>query len=304
MNYLHPDAQIFLDSTRDAPQLDTQTPGKNREDQLQASSSWGTKTELASVFDSTVRGVNVRVYIPEAAEKTAKGQPAFIYFHGGGWVLGDVDVSDPAVRDIAAASEMVCISVDYRRAPEHPFPAALDDCLAAVDGVLAGETMLGIEPKRIAIGGDSAGGNIAAVIAQERREQIAHQVLVYPVTDLSSLDTPSHQKYEDGYYLTRRRLEYFYDAYAGGADRSNVRMSPGLNPDLAGLPPATVITAEHDPLVSEVSSYARRMLEAGNTVNAVQFNGQVHPFVQVGGVIRDGKVARRVIGTELKAALR
>ena len=304
MNYLHPDAQSFLDSTRDSPQLDTQTPEKNRQDQLQASSSWGTRLELSQVFDSTIRGVNVRVYIPEAAEKTAGDQPAFIYFHGGGWVLGDVDVADPAVRDIAAASEMVCISVDYRRAPEHPFPAALDDCLAVVDGVLAGETMQGIDPKRVAIGGDSAGGNIAAVIAQERRAQIAHQVLIYPVMDLSSFDTPSHEKYEDGYYLTRRRLEYFYDAYAGGADRSNVRMSPGLNPDLVGLPPATVITAEHDPLVSEVSSYAHRMLEAGNRVNAVQFNGQVHPFVQVGGVIRDGKVARRVIGTELKAALR
>lgn len=300
MNYLHPDAQAFLDSTRGAPQLDTQTPEKNRDDQLRASSSWGTKTELASVFDSTIRGVNVRVYIPEAAGE----KRAFIYFHGGGWVLGDVDVADPAVRDIAAASEMICISVDYRRAPEHPFPAALDDCLAVVDGVLAGETMQGIDPKRVAIGGDSAGGNIAAVIAQERREQIAHQVLIYPVMDLSSMGTPSHQKYEDGYYLTRRRLEYFYDAYAGGADRSNVRMSPGLNPDLAGLPPATMITAEHDPLVSEISTYAQRMLEAGNTVNAVQFNGQVHPFVQVGGVIRDGKVARRVIGTELKAALR
>src|SRR5699024_8691343 len=98
---------------------------------------------------------------------------------------------------IAAASEMICISVDYRRAPEHPFPAALDDCLAVVDGVLAGETTLGIDPKRVAIGGDSAGGNIAAVIAQERREQIAHQVLVYPVMDLSSLDTSSHRKYED-----------------------------------------------------------------------------------------------------------
>ena len=107
MNYLHPDAQIFLDSTRDAPQLDTQTPEKNRQDQLRASSSRGTKTELASVFDSTVRGVNVRVYITEAAEKTAQDQPAFIYIHGGGWVLGDVDVSDPAVRDIAAASDMV-----------------------------------------------------------------------------------------------------------------------------------------------------------------------------------------------------
>src|SRR5690625_657282 len=164
MNYLHPDAQIFLDSTRDAPQLDTQTPEKNRQDQLRASSSRGTKTELASVFDSTVRGVNVRVYITEAAEKTAQDQPAFIYIHGGGWVLGDVDVPDPAVRDIAAASEMVCISVDYRRAPEHPFPAALDDRLAVVDGVLAGETMLGIGPKRIAIGGDCAGGNIEAVM--------------------------------------------------------------------------------------------------------------------------------------------
>src|SRR5699024_3075664 len=224
---------------------------------------------------------------------------AFIYFHGGGWVLGDADVADPAVRDIAAAAEMVCISVDYRRAPEHPFPAALDDCLAVVDGVLAGETTLAINPKRVAIGGDSAGGNIAAVIAQERRKQITHQVLIYPVMDLSSLDTPSHQKYEDGYYLTRRRLEYFYDSYAGEADRSDVRMSPGLNQDLAGLPPATVITAEHDPLVSEISSYAQRMLEAGNHVNAVQFNGQVHPFVQMGGVISDARVARDLIGAEL-----
>src|SRR5699024_6164206 len=104
------------------------------------------------------------------------------------------------------------------------FPAALDDCLAVVDGVLAGETTLGIDPKRVAIGGDSAGGNIAAVIAQERREQIAHQVLVYPVMDLSSLDTSSHRKYEDGYYLTRRLLEYCYHAYACAADRSDVRL--------------------------------------------------------------------------------
>src|SRR5699024_10875675 len=142
MNYLHPDAQIFLDSTRDAPQLDTQTPGKNREDQLQASSSWGTKTELASVFDSSVRGVNVRVYISEAAAITAEVLPDFICFLCCDWVLVDYYASDPARRDIAASSEIVCISVDYRSASEHPFSAALDDCLTAVDGVHAGEPIL------------------------------------------------------------------------------------------------------------------------------------------------------------------
>lgn len=306
MSYIHPEAQAFLDSTSSAPPLDTRSPVENRAAQAQGSASWGMKRELALVYDTAIRGVQVRVYVPEGVQINSSKAvlPGFVYFHGGGWVLGDLETKDPTVRDIADAAEMICISAHYRRAPEHPFPAALDDCLAVVDGVLSGETGLGIDPTLVAIGGDSAGGNIAAVIAQERREQIAHQVLIYPVMDLSTLDTQSHSDFKDGYFLTRRRLEYFYDVYAGDGSRLDVRMSPGLNEDLAGLPPATVVTAECDPLVSEIAAYVDRMLEAGNVVSAVEFKGQVHPFVQMGGIISDALVARRLIGTELRNALR
>ena len=305
MVFIQPEAQKFLDLNRDAPQLDTRTPEENRAAQQKTAAAWGKKTPMVSVYETSVRGVTVRVYVPQApALADAPAAPAFIFFHGGGWVLGDLETTDTTVRDIAAESGILCISVHYRRAPEHPFPAPLDDCRAVVDGVLQGELGIGIDPTRVAVGGDSAGGNIAAVIAQELRDQLAHQVLIYPVMDLSTFDTQSHSDFSDGYYLTRRRLNYFYDSYAGAADRTDIRMSPGRNGDLAGLPPATVITGELDPLVSEVSDYVGRMLNAGNVVSSIEFKGQVHPFVQMGGIISDALIARTIIGSELKRALR
>ena len=305
MVFIQPEAQKFLDLNKDAPQLDTRTPEENRAAQLKTAAAWGKKSRMASVHETSVRGVTVRVYIPEGLELSdaQPAEPAFIFFHGGGWVLGDLETTDTTVRDIAAESGIMCISVHYHRAPEHPFPAPLDDCRAVVDGVLQGELGIGIDPMRVAVGGDSAGGNIAAVIAQELRDQLAHQVLIYPVMDLSTFDTRSHSEFSDGYYLTRRRLNYFYDSYAGTADRTDIRMSPGRNGDLAGLPPATVITGELDPLVSEVSDYVGRMLNAGNVVSSIEFKGQVHPFVQMGGIISDALVARTIIGSELKRAL-
>ncbi|MCG7233635.1 MULTISPECIES: alpha/beta hydrolase [Corynebacterium] len=305
MVFIQPEAQKFLDLNRDAPQLDTRTPEENRAAQQKTAAAWGKKTPMVSVYETSVRGVTVRVYVPQApALADAPAAPAFIFFHGGGWVLGDLETTDTTVRDIAAEAGIICISVHYRRAPEHPFPAPLDDCRAVVDGVLQGELGIGIDPTRVAVGGDSAGGNIAAVIAQELRDQLAHQVLIYPVMDLSTFDTQSHSDFSDGYYLTRRRLNYFYDSYAGAADRTDIRMSPGRNGDLAGLPPATVITGELDPLVSEVSDYVGRMLNAGNVVSSIEFKGQVHPFVQMGGIISDALIARTIIGSELKRALR
>lgn len=305
MVFIQPEAQKFLDLNRDAPQLDTRTPEENRAAQQKTAAAWGKKTPMVSVYETSVRGVTVRVYVPQApALADAPAAPAFIFFHGGGWVLGDLETTDTTVRDIAAEAGIICISVHYRRAPEHPFPAPLDDCLAVVDGVLQGELGIGIDPTRVAVGGDSAGGNIAAVIAQELRDQLAHQVLIYPVMNLSTFDTQSHSDFSDGYYLTRRRLNYFYDSYAGAADRTDIRMSPGRNGDLAGLPPATVITGELDPLVSEVSDYVGRMLNAGNVVSSIEFKGQVHPFVQMGGIISDALIARTIIGSELKRALR
>ena len=305
MVFIQPEAQKFLDLNRDAPQLDTRTPEENRAAQQKTAAAWGKKTPMVSVYETSVRGVTVRVYVPQApALADAPAAPAFIFFHGGGWVLGDLETTDTTVRDIAAEAGIICISVHYRRAPEHPFPAPLDDCRAVVDGVLQGELGIGIDPTRVAVGGDSAGGNIAAVIAQELRDQLAHQVLIYPVMDLSTFDTQSHSDFSDGYYLTRRRLNYFYDSYAGAADRTDIRMSPGRNGELAGLPPATVITGELDPLVSEVSDYVGRMLNAGNVVSSIEFKGQVHPFVQMGGIISDALIARTIIGSELKRALR
>ena len=304
MVFIQPEAQKFLDLNKDAPQLDTRSPEENRAAQLKTATAWGKKTSMVSVYETSVRGVTVRVYVPQepALADAPPAAPAFIFFHGGGWVLGDLETTDTTVRDMAAESGILCISVHYRRAPEHPFPAPLDDCRAVVDGVLQGELGLGIDPTRIAVGGDSAGGNIAAVIAQELRDELAHQVLIYPVMDLSTFHTQSHSDFSDGYYLTRRRLNYFYDSYAGTADRTDTRMSPGRNSDLAGLPPATVITGELDPLVSEVSDYVGRMLNAGNVVSSIEFKGQVHPFVQMGGIISDALVARTIIASESKRA--
>lgn len=197
MVFIQPEAQKFLDLNKDAPQLDTRTPEENRAAQQKTAAAWGKKTPMVSVYETSVRGVTVRVYVPQepALADAPPAAPAFIFFHGGGWVLGDLETTDTTVRDIAAESGIICISVHYRRAPEHPFPAPLDDCRAVVDGVLQGELGIGIDPTRVAVGGDSAGGNIAAVIAQELRDKLAHQVLIYPVMDLSTFDTQSHSDF-------------------------------------------------------------------------------------------------------------
>ncbi|OKX83247.1 alpha/beta hydrolase [Corynebacterium glutamicum] len=297
---LHPEAQRFIELTSKAPDLDTRTPAENRIASEATRYLMGEKTPVALVHDVLVKGVPVRIYNPRP---NASSLPVFIYFHGGGWVLGDLESVDSTVRDIAVASGALCISVDYRRAPEHPFPAALDDCQVVTEAVLKGE-LTSANQRLVAVGGDSAGGNMAAVIAQQLRDQITHQVLVYPVMDLSTFGTQSHEKYATGHFLTRRRLEYFYDSYAQGHDRKDPKLSPGLNTDLSNLPPATIITAECDPLVDEVTEYAHAMQHAGNTVTQVQFNGQVHPFMQMSSIISDALVARRFIGGELAEAFR
>ena len=297
---LHPEAQHFLELTAKAPDLDTRTPDENRAASEATRHFMGEKAPVALVQDVEIGRIPVRIYnpLPEAGPL-----PVFIYFHGGGWVLGDLESVDSTVRDIAVASGALCISVEYRRAPEHPFPAALEDCQTVTMAVLNGE-LPGAHPQLVAVGGDSAGGNIAAVIAQQLRDQISQQILVYPVMNLSTFDTPSHEQFSTGHFLTRRRLEYFYNSYAQDHDRKDPRLSPALAPGLSKLPPATIITAECDPLVDEVTDFARAMQRAGNTVSHVQFKGQVHPFMQMSSIISDALVARRFIGGELAEASR
>lgn len=299
---VHPDAQRFLDLTAGAPPLDTQSAEQNRADLVQALPLTGEPEEMHEIRDITIAGVPVRIYIPCASDEPL---PCVVFFHGGGWVIGDLELADTTVRAIAAESGAVGISVDYRLAPEHPFPAALDDAAAVLAAVLAGEPDLGIDTARVAVAGDSAGGNIAAVMAQtfcDHQPGLVHQVLIYPVTDLAGMDTGTYGTYAEGHFLTARDMAYFADQYAGGADRTDPRLSPLRNPDLGGLAPATMIIAECDPLADEGRAYGRALQSAGNQVSLIEFAGQVHPFAYMGGLIGDANVARRLIGRELKVA--
>lgn len=299
---VHPDAQKFLDATAAAPPLDTLSVQQNRDDLEQAVALTGEPVVMALVEDREIAGVPVRVYVPEDVEVP---QPCVVYFHGGGWTTGTLDLADTTVREIAAEAGAVGISVDYRLAPEHPFPAAIDDALNVVRSVLRGESGLAVDPKRVAVAGDSAGGNIAAVLAQQLRDHdpsLAHQGLIYPCTDLANLDSPSYREYGDGYFLRARDLVWFIDQYTTPQQREDVRVSPARNPDLSGLPPATVIVAECDPLRDQGEDYGRALAAQGNQVSVVRFLGQTHPFVYIGGLIEDAHVARQLLGRRLRAS--
>lgn len=299
---VHPDAQKFLDITADSPPLDTQTAEQNRIDLAQAIPLTGEPVAMHEVRDTEIAGVPVRVYVPFESEESL---PCVVYFHGGGWVMGTLDLADTTVRMLAAEAGAVAVSVDYRLAPEHPFPAAIDDATAVVTAILDDESGLRINAEKVAIGGDSAGGNITAVIAQQLRNHDPaplHQVLIYPVTDPAGMNTDSYATYGEGHYLTARDMTYFVDQYTGDTDRTDPRISPLRNDDLTGLAPATIVVAECDPLVAESHAYGRAMWEAGNSVSLIQFAGQVHPFVYLGGVIGDANIARRHIGRQLRVA--
>lgn len=297
---LHPDAQKFLDLTAQMPPLDTLSVQQNRADLVEAEALTGDAVEMARVHEMHIRGVPVRVYEPNAAEDP---QPCVVYFHGGGWTLGTLDLADTTVREIAAEAGAIAISVDYRLAPEDPFPAAIEDAIAVVTAVLSGGTDLDIDPNRVAVAGTSAGGNISAVVAQELRghtPQLVHQGLVMPVTDLTARDHPSYRKFDDGYFLRVRDLEWFADQYTTAEQRQLVRVSPALNGDLTGLAPATVIVAECDPLRDQGEEYGLGLARQGNDVSIVRFVGQAHPFIYLGGLIRDAHTARQVLGARLR----
>jgi len=303
---LDPQAALFLQMAADAPPLDTITPDAARQAVVETIPVTGEPATLASVEDTAITTatgtVPVRVYRPSLAP----GLPVSTYFHGGGWVIGDLDTHDRVTRDLAAASGAVVVAVDYRRAPESPFPAAYDDCLGVVQRLLEDGAGLGVDPARVAVAGDSAGGNLAAVACQRLRgvgSGIAHQVLIFPVTDAAAVGaTASYREFGEGHFLTTRDMAYFVRSYAGRTDPADPRISPIRAADLSGLPPATVLTAECDPLRDEGEAYARDLERAGVEVTLRRFDGQVHPFVLIGSVIDDALVARSWLGERLRAA--
>lgn len=240
--------------------------------------------DLARTDSLTLGSIPARLY----AATTDAPLPILVWYHGGGFVIGDLDTADRTCRTLAAKTGALVISVDYRLAPEHPFPAGPDDCFAALRWIVDNAASLGGDTSRVAIGGDSAGGNLSAVTAIQARDEgidLRFQLLVYPVTDCTMTST-SYVENAEGYLLTADSMDWFIGHYlSGGADAKEPRVSPLFADDLRGLAPALVITAEFDPLRDEGEAYADRLKEAGNDVTARRFDGQIHGFFAMGGVI-------------------
>lgn len=250
--------------------------------------------------------VPLRLYRPLGSSDTQR-LPALVYLHGGGWVIGDLDTHDVLCRELANHAGTAVVAVDYRLAPEHRFPAAYDDTLAALRWVQREAAALGIDAARLAIGGDSAGGNLAAAAAIAARDAggpaLAFQLLIYPATDQRQ-GAPSHTANAQGYLLTRDSLLYYRSHYLPQADdHADWRASPLLHADLSRLPPALVLTAGYDPLRDEGLAYAQRLTEAGTRSTLLCFERQIHGFITMGRVIAEANDAVRLCAAALRDAL-
>lgn len=283
---LDPALRVLLDQLAAAgsPPVVTMTPTQARASYALLAAADGTVEEVAGVEDREVAGVPCRVYRPASAPA---GAAVLAWFHGGGFVIGDLDTADSTARRLANRSRCVVVSVDYRLAPESPFPAAVEDCWAVTSWLTSGgAAALDGDPGRIAVGGDSAGGNLAAVVALLARDAemaVRHQLLVYPVVDVAS-ETPSYEENGRGYLLERDTMRWFKDHYIALAERADWRASPLLAPDLAGVAPAHVITAGFDPLRDEGVAYVKRLADAGVPVVHDHVESAIHGFVALGGV--------------------
>ena len=269
----------------------------------------GERIAVARTEDLTVPGpagpLSARLYVPPDTGATA---PLLVYLHGGGWVLCDLDTHDNTCRFLAREAGVLVLSVDYRLAPEHPFPAAVDDSLAAFRFAAENAADLGADPQAIAVGGDSAGGNLAAVVSSltsaEGGRVPDFTLCIYPVTDLSTKHR-SYELFRDGFVLTEAQMDWYRGHYLPDeAAALDPRASPLLAEDLAGLPPTYVATAGFDPLRDEGEAYAERLREAGVPVVLRRHRGLVHGFVNAAGSTRFGRLAMRETAAALRAGLR
>jgi acetyl esterase len=268
----------------------------------------GPPLPVASVAEQTLPGpaggLGTRLYVPFDAFTPG---PLLVYLHGGGWTLGDLDTHDQTCRFIAREAGVRVLAVDYRLAPEHPFPEPLDDAVAAVRFAIAEAGRLGADPARVAVGGDSAGANLAAatarLLSKDGSTAPAFQLLMYPVTDLSR-KRRSYQLFQDGFFLTERQMDWYRDHYLRAADAAlDPRASPVLADDLEGLPPAHVAVAGFDVLRDEGEDYATRLREAGVRVSVRRHTGLVHGFCNTVNVGRASRAAMLEVTAALRAGL-
>ncbi|WP_341912800.1 alpha/beta hydrolase [Ferrovibrio terrae] len=315
---LDTEAKSFLDAVKAAgrPDVSTLTPPDARQLYKETRGAVTPEPPEVSELDNIAAPgphgpIPLRYYRPAGVDKR-EPIPVLVFYHGGGWVIGDLDTHDVVCRSLANEARCAVVSVDYRMGPEHKFPAAVDDAYAAAHWVAGEAKSLRIDADRLAVGGDSAGGNLAAVVALMARgkrkdgdataPKIGYQLLIYPATDMH-MDTQSHKSFAKDHLLTRDSMDWFQLQYLNGtADRDDWRASPLRAKSLAGLPPAYVLVAGHDPLRDEGEAYAVALKQAGVPVVFREFPGQIHGFVVLGKVIPQATQAIAEMGTALKLA--
>jgi acetyl esterase len=304
---LHPQAQALIASVAGGKPVEQMTPREMREALEERTRLTGGEPEpvhevLAGEAPGPAGAIPLRIYKPAGSQR----MPGLVYLHGGGWARGSLQTHDNLCRALANGAGCIVFSVDYRMAPEHTFPAAFDDALAATRWVGEHAPELGVDPTRLAVGGDSAGGNLAAAVALAIRDEggppLVHQLLFYPVTDYN-FDTPSYIENAEGYMLTREAMRFYWRLYLRTeADADDHRASPLRARSFSNLPPALVITAEFDPLRDEGRAYADRLREAGTRVVYREYPGMVHGFVTSAGVLDAAKQAIREASATLSEA--
>lgn len=304
---LDPQAKFLLEQMESAgaPPMNSLSPEEARSS-ADYSELAGIPEEVAKVENRLINGpdgeIPVRIYTPEGDGPF----PSLVFYHGGGWVIGTLDTVDVPCRLLANRADCVVVSVDYRLAPEHKFPAAADDAYAAAKWVVENGPAIQVDSDRVAVGGDSAGGNLAAVVslmARDRKEiELAYQMLIYPVTN-HSYQTNSYRDNAEGYLLTKDSMIWFWDHYLRNQeDGHHPYASPLQAEDLSDLPQTLVITAEYDPLRDEGESYAQRLKEAGVQVEETRYLGMIHGFFWMPGALKQGMNAVNQAADALKRA--
>jgi acetyl esterase len=308
---LDPQAEIVVGLVKNSglPEFWQLTPDQAREQYQLRVAKLARKEPIHRSHDRRISGpgqdLTLRIYEPREAGPGEK-LPVLLWFHGGGFVIGNLDTHDHACRALATRADCLVVAVDYRLAPECRFPAAVDDCIATLRWLALHALEIGGDPARIAVGGDSAGANLATVCAILARNdgypKLAHQLLIYPCT-APEPETPSHRQFAEGFLLTRKTITWFYKQYVRSPKEFyDFRFAPLVAEDLSGLPPTLVIVAGYDPLRDEGVDYAKRLIEAGNRVTLANYEGMIHGFLLMGGAMDAAQQALAQSAEALRAA--